>query len=68
VTVQQGSQGAAVRAVQSQLKSRGVAIAVNGTFDAQTDAALRAYQQGHGLTVDGIVRPQTWQALLSGSA
>jgi phage gp46-like protein len=65
VTVQQGSQGAAVRAVQSQLKSRGQAVTVDGNFGGQTDSAVRAYQQAHGLTVDGQVGPQTWKALLT---
>ena len=67
VTVQQGSQGAAVKAVQSQLKSRNVAITVDGDFGSQTDAAVRAYQQAHGLVVDGQVGPQTWQPLIVGS-
>jgi len=67
VTVQQGSQGAAVQAVQSQLKSRGQAVTVDGNFGGQTDAAVRAYQGGHGLVVDGQVGPQTWQPMLVGS-
>jgi peptidoglycan hydrolase-like protein with peptidoglycan-binding domain len=67
VTVQQGSQGAAVRAVQSQLKSRGQAVTVDGNFGGQTDSAVRAYQQARGLTVDGQVGPQTWKALLTGT-
>ena len=77
VTVQQGSQGAAVKAVQSQLnvQSRlnargGQAVVVDGSFGAQTDAAVKAYQQSHqqsdGLVVDGQVGPQTWPVLLSG--
>ena len=68
VTVQQGSQGAVVKAVQSQLKSRNVAITVDGDFGSQTDAAVRTYQKAHaGLTVDGQVGPQTWKLLLAGS-
>jgi peptidoglycan hydrolase-like protein with peptidoglycan-binding domain len=67
VTVQQGSQGAAVRAVQSQLKSRGQAVTVDGNFGGQTDTAVRAYQQAHSLTVDGQVGPQTWKALITGT-
>jgi peptidoglycan hydrolase-like protein with peptidoglycan-binding domain len=66
VTVQQGSQGEAVRAVQGQLASRGVAITVDGDFGPQTDAAVRAYQQRTGLSADGVVGPQTWSALVSG--
>jgi lysozyme family protein len=66
VTVQQGSQGPAVKAVQSQLASRGVALPVDGNFGPSTDTAVRAYQKAQGLTVDGIVGPQTWQALVAG--
>jgi len=75
VTVQQGSQGPAVQAVQSQLnvQSRlnargGQAVTVDGNFGGQTDAAVRAYQKGLGLVADGqgVVSSQTWQALLVG--
>ena len=38
-------------------------IAVDGTFDEQTEAAVRAFQQQFGLTVDGLVGRQTWQAM-----
>ena len=67
VTVQLGSQGAAVQAVQSQLKSRGRAVVIDGSFGSQTDAAVRAYQGAHGLVVDGQVGPQMWQPLIVGS-
>jgi peptidoglycan hydrolase-like protein with peptidoglycan-binding domain len=66
VYLQQGDHGPAVRAVQSQLKSRGLALTVDGDFGAQTDAVVKAYQQSHDLTVDGQVGPQTWPVLLSG--
>ncbi len=66
VTVQQGSQGEAVRALQSQLVSRDESLAVDGIFGPLTLAAVRSYQQEAGLTVDGIVGPQTWSALVSG--
>ncbi len=66
VTVQQGDQGPAVEAVQSQLASRGVTLAVDGKFGPQTNSAVRDYQQAHALSVDGIAGPQTWQALLTG--
>ncbi len=38
-------------------------IAVNGTFDEATETAVRAFQQQFGLTVDGLVGRQTWQAM-----
>ena len=38
-------------------------IQVNGIFDEATEAAVRAFQQQFGLTVDGLVGRQTWQAM-----
>ena len=38
-------------------------IAVNGIFDEETESAVRAFQQQFGLTVDGLVGRQTWQAM-----
>jgi peptidoglycan hydrolase-like protein with peptidoglycan-binding domain len=36
---------------------------ITASFDATTEQAVKDFQQGAGLTVDGIVGPQTWQAL-----
>ena len=36
---------------------------ITGTFDSTTEQAVEDFQQGAGLTVDGIVGPITWQAL-----
>jgi peptidoglycan hydrolase-like protein with peptidoglycan-binding domain len=36
---------------------------ITGTFDATTQQAVKDFQQGAGLAVDGIAGPQTWQAL-----
>lgn len=36
---------------------------ITGTFDPPIEQAVKDFQQGAGLTVDGIVGPQTWQAL-----
>ena len=36
---------------------------ITGTFDVTTEQAVKDFQQGAGLTVDGIVGPATWQAL-----
>jgi len=38
-------------------------VTVNGVFDEQTEAAVRAFQQTFGLTEDGIVGRQTWQQM-----
>ncbi|MGV9563607.1 peptidoglycan-binding domain-containing protein, partial [Streptomyces sp. NPDC003480] len=64
-TVQQGSTGPAVKAVQSQLDAHGASLTVDGNFGPATDSAVRSFQSAHGLTVDGIVGSDTWQALVA---
>jgi len=39
--------------------------AITGTFDSGLETAVKSFQQSNGLTVDGIVGPQTWAALPS---
>lgn len=38
----------------------------DGKFGADTDKAVRAYQQDLGLLVDGIVGPNTWNKIFAG--
>ena len=77
VVVRRGSQGDAVKGVQEEFQfrnlsgdpSRGPQIV--GVFGPETEAAVRAFQQAlhadvPSVTVDGIVGPVTWQALVSG--
>lgn len=60
-----GSRGHAVRALQDALNIAGFdAGPVDGIFGARTDAAVRAFQMHAGLSVDGMVGPNTWAALL----
>ena len=69
IQVQQGSNGDAVRAVQSQIHSRGDGagqITVDGSFGPVTDDLVQAFQTLVGLPVDGIVGPQTWNHLVNG--
>jgi peptidoglycan hydrolase-like protein with peptidoglycan-binding domain len=69
IQVQQGSNGDAVRAVQSQIHSRGDGanqITIDGIFGPVTNDAVRAFQTLLGLPVDGIVGPQTWNHLVNG--
>ena len=65
VVVATGSRGHAVRAVQRQLNARTSPLAVDGVFGAQTDLAVRGFQQANGLLIDGIVGRRTWFALVT---
>ena len=65
VTIQQGSSGPAVRALQSQLnKKRRLGLAVDGVFGAGTASAVRTFQSHAGISADGVVGPTTWKNLI----
>lgn len=74
ITVQLGSRGYAVRAVQDQANFRnlknGHSLDVDGIFGPKTRAWVVGFQKAMGtmvpgFAVDGIVGPQTWAALVS---
>lgn len=55
-----GSRGDEVRQLQENLNKLGFNCgAADGIFGPKTEAAVKAFQQAHGLTVDGIAGPQT---------
>jgi peptidoglycan hydrolase-like protein with peptidoglycan-binding domain len=63
----QGTQGEAVKTLQYLLEASGGSLpqfGVDGKFGPETRAAVIAYQQSQGLKQDGIVGPQTWNAIL----
>jgi peptidoglycan hydrolase-like protein with peptidoglycan-binding domain len=65
-TLRDGSSGPQVSAAQYLLNQAGYdAGAVDGAFGPNTASAVRAFQQSRGLSVDGVVGPRTWTALLS---
>lgn len=62
--LREGSTGLPVRRAQSRLSAAGFDTGgVDGVFGPHTEAGVRALQQATGITVDGIVGPQTWQQI-----
>ncbi|MFD5488881.1 peptidoglycan-binding protein [Streptomyces virginiae] len=68
VTVGKGANGPAVKAAQVQLNRYGYGLAVDGDFGDGTDAKVKSFQSSKGLDADGIIGPDTWQALVTGSS
>ena len=59
-----GSTGEEVRQIQTKLQALGLyTIKIDGIYGAQTEAAVRTFQQNNGLKVDGIAGPETLRAL-----
>jgi murein L,D-transpeptidase YcbB/YkuD len=72
ITVKSGSKGDAVRGVQEEFQFRNLSgnpaqgLQIDGIFGPETDATVRGFQDALEITVDGIVGPVTWRALVSG--
>jgi peptidoglycan hydrolase-like protein with peptidoglycan-binding domain len=66
ITVQHGNSGPAVAAVQHNLRyAYGYSsLAVDGVFGPDTQAPVRSFQTKYKISVDGIVGPATWNALI----
>ena len=59
--LKKGSNDPEVRDLQEALKALGHDPGpVDGVFGAQTDSAVRAFQQAREITVDGVVGRVTW--------
>jgi peptidoglycan hydrolase-like protein with peptidoglycan-binding domain len=66
-TIALGATGDTVRRLQRALRrSPNLDVVVDGNFGPKTEAAVKGFQQGAGLFVDGIVGPMTWAALPNG--
>ncbi len=63
--LQQGSTGGSVKILQVGLNGKGYSLVGDGVFGPATYNAVRRFQSDSGLQVDGVVGPQTWEALLS---
>lgn len=55
--------GSDVAEIQKMLESLGYDLTVDGRFGAQTESAIRTFQQDSGLLADGVVGPETLKAL-----
>ncbi|GLW94267.1 peptidoglycan-binding domain-containing protein [Actinokineospora globicatena] len=64
--VRPGDKNPTVVALQLNLRQRGHALEGTGDYQANTLAAVRAFQRAHGINDSGIVGPKTWHALLQG--
>jgi peptidoglycan hydrolase-like protein with peptidoglycan-binding domain len=66
-TIGPGATGAAVRRAQRALRrTPNLDVVVDGIFGPRTETAVKEFQSGNGLTVDGVVGPMTWNALPDG--
>lgn len=66
--IRHGSTGPGVEDVERRLEALGYACGGDpSVFDRDTEAGVRAFQQQRGLIADGIIGPETWQALVGAS-
>jgi peptidoglycan hydrolase-like protein with peptidoglycan-binding domain len=63
--LQRGDEGRLVTELQQELTRHGFPVSADGEFGPATEAAVRAFQDVNGLTVDGVVGPLTWAALMA---
>ena len=67
-TLRKGSKNQYVKKAQQLLQERGYNLGicgVDGDYGTATEAAVKAFQKDHGLTVDGVTGPKTWEMLLN---
>jgi peptidoglycan hydrolase-like protein with peptidoglycan-binding domain len=63
----QNSNGDGVRAIQTLLHDKfdETDLLIDGIYGPATTDAIRRFQEQYGLTINGIVGPETWQALIA---
>lgn len=64
--IEKGQLSGCVTRLQQLLNGKGAALTVDGNFGENTFSAVKSYQSGHGLSADGIVGPNTKDALEGG--
>jgi len=64
---QTGDQGTQVAELQGELANLGYDVVADGDFGPATKEAIKEFQAANGLTADGVVGPQTYQALMGRS-
>lgn len=65
-TIKRGNKGTAVKEMQQLLIAAGYSLpkyGADGSFGAESEEALRRFQEANGLAVDGICGPKTWAVL-----
>jgi putative chitinase len=62
-TLRLGASGEQVTELQSMLAAKGLEVAADDQFGPATAAAVEQFQADQGLLADGVVGPQTWDAL-----
>lgn len=63
-TLRQGSRGIYVWLLQSLLESNQIPVGgIDGIFGEKTQSAVRTFQTNNSLAVDGVVGPNTWNAI-----
>lgn len=68
--IRRGNSGNMVLLIQKALNAKGItpAVAEDGVFESTTFSAVKEFQRKNGLDVDGIVGPQTFDALGIGNS
>ncbi|HEY0607546.1 MAG TPA: peptidoglycan-binding protein [Herpetosiphonaceae bacterium] len=59
-----GDSGPNVYSIQHLLNARGFTLTADGAFGPTTESKVKSFQSSRGLTADGIVGPNTWEALI----
>lgn len=60
-----GVGGEGVRRLQQRLNDHGAGVVVDGLYGERTTTAVSAFQQRHGLVVDGVAGPHTIASLIA---